>query len=360
MNTSVGMPCPPCVYTTAAINGLGLINVSVRVCTSCSGVHPDDAVENNVPAWQCGHCQHGQQTSHAFCSLCAMSRYDHVLSPKLAIKLHARSGISIDEFRKLSGYFCKGSVLGVRPSADTVAEGLMVLQMFRASHVSKYDLMAEEFVLKSMRRSVQDYRDHKRSIVTWLRKLNQAWTGSRNVDAKSLRARYTERIAQVLGDDAGKYTHAFKTASETLLARMSSRPDARPLETLFQIRTRLIEEKFFLPRKRHRAVKPTRQRPTAASDEARDPGTGSRVIHAPREFGVVPVGDFEDAVDLNDLLDDGIPEDIPEHVDAAPAESDGDNSDTDDGGVYAVPSSRPQPAPRPPVNMSVLIDEEEE
>ena len=28
------------------------------------------------------------------------------------------------------------------------------------------------------------------------------------------------------------------------------------------------------------------------------------------------------------------------------------------GGVYAVPSSRPQPAPRPPVNMSVLTDEE--
>jgi hypothetical protein len=27
-------------------------------------------------------------------------------------------------------------------------------------------------------------------------------------------------------------------------------------------------------------------------------------------------------------------------------------------GVYAVPSSRPQPAPRPPVNMSVLTDEE--
>jgi hypothetical protein len=35
------------------------------------------------------------------------------------------------------------------------------------------------------------------------------------------------------------------------------------------------------------------------------------------KFGVVP-GGFEDAVDLNDLLDDGIPEGIPEHVDAAP------------------------------------------
>ena len=113
-------------------------------------------------------------------------------------------------------------------------------------------------------------------------------------------------------------------------------------------------------RKRHRAVKPTRQRPAAASDEARDPGTGSRVIHAPREFGAVPAGDFEDAVDLGDLLepdaaDEDMPEDIPEHVDAAP-----DDEDSDDGGVYAVPAPRPQPRARPPVNMSVLIDEEEE